>query len=185
MGSKGGCLQYLGICRKMLDTIMKTLAVQTSKTVKLGVPTQGTFPGIHTQHNQDPSMRQQCADTVEADELGNPLPRTGSISAEEDHETGVDESLPPCAEDGGMGEGEEQEPGESKGLKKAVSFHDKVEKIKPAKKKKVMMKRTRTTGKPSSMEQDNEHLPLKSILKVTSDLTSASIPSTQQEKRET
>lgn len=189
MGPKESCLQSLGICRKLFDIIMKSLATQTDKTVTLGVPAHGTLPGIHPQNCPDPSFKQgesptqQCTDKVETEksrELENSVPGTEFISAGEDHKREVAKSFQPCVDGGGTGEGEEAEPGESKGLKKAVSFHDEVEKIEPAKKKtKMRMKRNRLAEKVSMMEQDNEHLPLKSILKMSSDLDSTSSPITQ------
>ncbi|KAK4746162.1 hypothetical protein SAY87_012474 [Trapa incisa] len=134
MSPKGSCLQSLGTFRKLIGIIMRSLEAQKYKTVTLGVSAQQAFPGIHSRDGCDP----------------NP---TDDVETGEDHKMEVDKGFNLCVDGGDAGEDEGVEPGEQKLLKKAVSFHDEVEKIEPARKRVI---------------DNNEHLPLKPILKVAS-----------------
>ncbi|OWM85392.1 hypothetical protein CDL15_Pgr019016 [Punica granatum] len=189
MEQKESCLQQsLGICRKLFEIITKSLAGQPYKTVTLGSLTHRTIPRNPPQTCPVPSTKQeahpaqQYAEKIEKDEAKareNLPPGTRFISSEEDQKTEEDESWAWGVDHEGIDDGEEAEPEESKGIKKAVSFHDEVVKIEPTNKKKKKMKRIRSAEKLGLTEHDHEHLPLKSILKVCSDLSSTSRPSTQ------
>ncbi|GAU21385.1 hypothetical protein TSUD_32140 [Trifolium subterraneum] len=143
-------LQHLGICYKLYNFITTTLASQALKTVTLGCST----------HYRTTSTAPRGSDS-EADKM---------VRLETPCNKAKDKDSP-CMNVGEMVREDKARLQKRISLKKSVSINDNVEHILPNKKNK---KRSKSFQKSSSLDQeeedDEEPKPLRSILKVSSDL---------------
>ncbi|CAL5208551.1 unnamed protein product [Lathyrus oleraceus] len=139
-------LQHLGICHKLYYFITKTLASQALKTVTLGCstpynPTSTAPKGSDSEANKVVRSDTPCNKAKDRDSSC----------------TNIDEKV---REDAAR-------LAKRTSLRKSVSINDNVEEILPNKKNK---KRSKSFQKSSSLDQEEEPKPLRSILKVDSDL---------------
>ncbi|CAJ2628641.1 unnamed protein product [Trifolium pratense] len=144
-------LQHPGICYKLYNFITKTLASQALKTVTLGC-----------------SMRYSSTSTAPRasdSEVDKVVRSKTPYNKAEDKDS-------PCMKTNEMVRDDMARLPKRMSLKKSVSINDNVEHILPNKKNK---KRSKSFQKSSSLDQeeeeeDEEPKPLRSILKVSSDL---------------
>lgn len=161
-------LQHVGICYKLYHFIMRTLAAQTLKTVTLGAPS----------HFGSSSIRVPISDATQrgpggAREDKTMRPET-PFEGENDKEIlteHTEEKFNSCID-------ESELKGENMGAslilpqapKKMVSINDNVEEI-------ILPSKNKSFQKSISQDQEDQHLkPLRSILKVGSNLNDKSNP---------
>ncbi|CAK8572413.1 unnamed protein product [Lathyrus sativus] len=138
--------QHLGICHKLYYFITKTLASQALKTVTLGCSTPYNSTSTASKGSDSEANKVVRSETP--------------CNKAEDKDSGcmkIDEKV---REDAAR-------LAKKTSLRKSVSINDNVEEILPNKKNK---RRSKSFQKSSSLDQEEEPKPLRSILKVDSDL---------------
>ncbi|XP_019428087.1 PREDICTED: uncharacterized protein LOC109336135 isoform X1 [Lupinus angustifolius] len=149
-------LQPMGICYKLYHFIRKTLASQALKTVTLGGPPHSSSSSTATRDSEDYGNKELLPThgnflsslAAQAEKKNNAFMNIDEIATK--NMTCLSQAKPP---------------------KKTVSINDNVEEIAPFNKKK---RRSKSFQKSSSLNQNEEEepKPLRSILKVGSDLNS-------------
>ncbi|KAK7269292.1 hypothetical protein RIF29_22015 [Crotalaria pallida] len=153
-------LQHLGICYKLYHFITKTLASQALKTVTLG----------HTQHDSSSSSasRGSGSKAGKEEQIETPSEDYGNKELQQTQGDSIS-SLAGQAEKKDNPSVNMGSLPQAKPPKKMVSINENVEEIVPSKKK----RRSRSFQRSSSQDQnegEEEPKPLRSILKVGSDL---------------
>lgn len=161
--------QSLSCCNKLYNFFMKTLLAYALKPVILGRPlhqnldckaqkgtTNETDQMLHSQNQTSSEGKQESKTTTDSSMIEN---TEGNVNGDrkDDHEREVEEeaAMPSVVL-------------EKKAPKKVVSINETVEEIPTSKKK---LRRKKSTDKLSSFEiQEDETKPLKSILKVGSNI---------------